>query len=49
MLEHKDIIEFGSSTPVFVDPFFKLWYQKFRQYIAHMDRVNIYQKFGFLI
>lgn len=30
ILENKDIIEFGSGTPVFVDPFFKLWYSKLK-------------------
>lgn len=30
LLEHKDIIEFGSGAPVFVDPFFKLWYYKLK-------------------
>jgi len=30
ILEHKDIVEFGSSASVFVDPFFKLWYKKLK-------------------
>jgi hypothetical protein len=29
-LENKDIIEFGGDSPLFVDPFFKLWYKGLR-------------------
>lgn len=31
LLEHKDIIEFSSGTPVFVDLFLKLWYNKLKR------------------
>lgn len=30
VLEQKDILEFGTGTPVFVDPFFKLWYKRMK-------------------